>query len=186
MKTKTRALNTILPRRMTATFLNCYKTFEQRIFDLSSQNILNIVYLILLFLFYFYRIHKCSNVPNTVVFIVRKEKKANRGEGAIKTFHTPPSIRDLTVLVTEKFLFWTFQGREIRPFLKTKSWWKDGIYWLLKSSCFKLFGDEKYGSFWDKKLMERWYLLITKKFLFWATKKFLFWAFWWWKVRSFF
>ena len=28
-----------------------------------------------------------------------------------------------------------------------KSWWKDDIYWLLKSSCFELFDDGKYGLF---------------------------------------
>ena len=31
--------------------------------------------------------------------------------------------------------------------LQPKSWWKDDIYWLLKSSCFELFGDGKYGLF---------------------------------------
>ena len=39
-----------------------------------------------------------------------------------------------------------------------KSWWKDDIYWLLRSSCFELFGNGKYGLFSTKKLMERWYL----------------------------
>ena len=28
-----------------------------------------------------------------------------------------------------------------------KSWWKYDIYWLLKSSCFNLFGNGKYGLF---------------------------------------
>ena len=32
-------------------------------------------------------------------------------------------------------------------FFEPKSWWKDDIYWLLKSSCFELFGDGKYGLF---------------------------------------
>ena len=31
-----------------------------------------------------------------------------------------------------------------------KSWWKDDIYWLLKSSCFELFVDGKYGFFETK------------------------------------
>ena len=51
------------------------------------------------------------------------------------------------------------------------------VYWSLKSSCFKLFGDEKYGIFSGKKLMEIWFLLITEKFLFWP--------FQWWEIRSF-
>ena len=69
------------------------------------------------------------------------------------------------LLVTEKFLFWTFQRWEIRSLFDPKSWWKGGVYWSLKSSCFEVFGDEKYAHFWAKKLMERWYLLITEKFL---------------------
>ena len=32
-------------------------------------------------------------------------------------------------------------------FFEPKSWWKDYIYWLLKSSYFELFGDGKYGLF---------------------------------------
>ena len=35
-------------------------------------------------------------------------------------------------------------------FFEPKSWWKDDIYWLLKSSCFELFGDGKYGLFWSQ------------------------------------
>ena len=46
--------------------------------------------------------------------------------------------------------------------LELKRWWKNNIYWLLKSSCFGLCGDWKYGLFLAKKLMERWYLLIMK------------------------
>ena len=32
------------------------------------------------------------------------------------------------LLVTEKFLFWTFRWWDIRSFLQSKSWWKDDIY----------------------------------------------------------
>ena len=78
------------------------------------------------------------------------------------------------------------------------------VYWLMKSSCFKLSGEEKYGLFWAKKL----YLLIIGKFLFWTfprweirvflakklmerrylliTEKALFWTFWRWKNGIFF
>ena len=59
-----------------------------------------------------------------------------------------------------------------------KSWWKYDIYWLLKSSCFNLFGNGKYGLFWAKKLIEIWYLLITEKVLF-STFRWL-------AIRSFF
>ena len=51
------------------------------------------------------------------------------------------------LLITGKFLFWSFQEWEIGSFIEPKSWWKDDIYWLLKRSCFELFGDGKYGLF---------------------------------------
>ena len=86
------------------------------------------------------------------------------------------------LLIAEKLLFWTFQRWEIRSFLsqkvdgkiiftdywkvlilnfteigntvffEPKSWWKDDIYWLLKSSCFELFDDGKYGLFFSQKV----------------------------------
>ena len=62
------------------------------------------------------------------------------------------------LLITEKFLFWTFPRCEVWSCFESKGWWKDDIYWLLNSSCFEL-GDGKYGLFSVKKLMERWYLL---------------------------
>ena len=40
----------------------------------------------------------------------------------------------------------------MRSFFEPKSWCKDDIYWLLKSSCFEVFGDEKYGFFWSQKV----------------------------------
>ena len=49
------------------------------------------------------------------------------------------------LLITGKFLFWTFRWWEIRSFFESRSWWKDDIYWLLRSSCFELFGYGKYG-----------------------------------------
>ena len=85
---------------------------------------------------------------------------------------------------------------------------KWNVYWLLKSSCFGLFGDGKCGLFlsqrvdgkmiftdyWkvhvlnfseirnslflSQKVDERWHLLITEKFLFWTFR--------WWVIRSLF
>ena len=37
-------------------------------------------------------------------------------------------------------------------FFESRSWWKDDIYWLLKSSCFEFFGNEKYGLFFSQKV----------------------------------
>ena len=68
--------------------------------------------------------------------------------------------------------------RKIRTFFEPKNWWKDVAYWLLKSSCFELFRNRKFGLFSAIKLIERWYLLITEKFLFWTFRR--------WEIRSFF
>ena len=40
----------------------------------------------------------------------------------------------------------------MRSFFEPKSWWKYDIYWLLKSYCFELFGDGKYGIFFSQKV----------------------------------
>ena len=63
------------------------------------------------------------------------------------------------LLVTEKFLFWAFPWREIRL-------WKYDIYWLLKSSCFELFGDGKCSLFLfqkvDIKIIFTWYFWVFR------------------------
>ena len=56
------------------------------------------------------------------------------------------------LLITEKFLFWTFRWWKIRSFFESRSWWKDDICWLPRSSCFELFGDGKYHLFFSKKV----------------------------------
>ena len=66
------------------------------------------------------------------------------------------------LLITEKFLFWTFRWWEIRSFFESRSWWKDDIYWLLRSSCFELFGDGKYDLFFSQKVDGK---MITWSFL---------------------
>ena len=81
------------------------------------------------------------------------------------------------LLITEKVLVLIFSGMGNTVFFSARSWWKDDIYWLLKSSCLELLSDGKCDLFWVNKLMKRWYLLVTEKFLFWT--------FWWWEIRSF-
>ena len=81
------------------------------------------------------------------------------------------------LLITEKFLFWSFREREIRPFLSQKV---DGKmlftdYWKVLVLNFSVIG--KMVFFWVKKLMERWYLLTNEKFLFWILRR--------WEIRSF-
>ena len=58
-------------------------------------------------------------------------------------FSWAKKLTEMYLLITGKFLFWTFRWWEIRSFFESRSWWKDDIYWLLRSSCFELFGDEK-------------------------------------------
>ena len=81
------------------------------------------------------------------------------------------------LLITEKFLFWSFREWEIRPFLSQKV---DGKmlftdYWKVLVLNFSVIG--KMVFFWVKKLMERWYLLTNEKFLFWILRR--------WEIRSF-
>ena len=58
---------------------------------------------------------------------------------------------NMYLLITDK-LFWTFRQREIRSFVEPKSWWKDDVYWLMKSYCFQLFTDRKCSLFFSQKV----------------------------------
>ena len=48
-------------------------------------------------------------------------------------FRVKKLIERLYLLVTEKFLFWTFRWWKIRSFFQPKSWWKDDIYLVFLS-----------------------------------------------------
>ena len=43
-------------------------------------------------------------------------------------------------------------GDENKVFFELKSWWENYIYWLLESSCFELFRGGKYGLFLSQKV----------------------------------
>ena len=82
------------------------------------------------------------------------------------------------LLITEKFLFWSFREWEIQPFLNQKVDGKMlftdyGNVLVLNFSVI-----EKTVFFWVEKLMERWYLLTNEKVLFWTLRR--------WEIRSFF
>ena len=82
------------------------------------------------------------------------------------------------LLITEKFLFWSFREGEIQPFLSQKVDGKMlftdyGNVLVLNFSVI-----EKTVFFWVEKLMERWYLLTNEKVLFWTLRR--------WEIRSFF
>ena len=51
-----------------------------------------------------------------------------------------------------KVLALNFSEIDNTVFFEPKSWWKDDIYWLLKSSCFELFRDRKYGLSFSQKV----------------------------------
>ena len=83
------------------------------------------------------------------------------------------------LLITDKFLFWTFREWEIRSFFRDKNIMKRWYLLITEIFLFWTFQRRKMRSFfWSKKLMERWYLPINEKFLFWA--------FPWWKMWPFF
>ena len=100
-------------------------------------------------------------------------------------------------------------GDKERDIFEPKSWWKYDIYWLLKSSCFNLFRNGKYGLFLNQKVdgnmifTDYWKVLVLtfsemgNTVFSWAKKlteiwcllitgKFLFWTFRWLEIRSFF
>ena len=52
----------------------------------------------------------------------------------------------------EKVLVLKFLGVKHVVLFEPKGWWKDDIYWLLKSSCFELFGYGKYGILLSKEV----------------------------------
>ena len=63
------------------------------------------------------------------------------------------------LLITKKFLFWTFQWWEIRSFFGSRSWWKDIFtgYQEVLVLNFLVIGNMIFFSV--KKLMESWYWL---------------------------
>ena len=48
-------------------------------------------------------------------------------------FWSKKLMERLYLLITEKFLFWTFWWWEIRSFFQSRSWWKDDIYLVFLS-----------------------------------------------------
>ena len=70
----------------------------------------------------------------------------------IRSFFEPKSSWKTIFTDYWNILVWIFRRWEIRSFFEPKSWWKDYIYWLLKSSCFELFENGKYGLFLSQKV----------------------------------
>ena len=70
-------------------------------------------------------------------------------------------------LITEKFLFWTFQGWEIRSSFNSRSWckmtfpsaWNTIFFEHGKVLVLNFSGIGKTVFFWSKKLIESWYFL---------------------------
>ena len=77
------------------------------------------------------------------------------------------------LLITGKFLFLNFRRWEIRSFFEPKRWWKDNIYWLLKSSCFEFFADGKYGLFFSGKSWWKEHIYLVFLSFPWYSKTFV-------------
>ena len=107
-----------------------------------------------------------------------------------------------------KVLVIIFSGMGNTAFFEPKSWWKYGIYWSLKRSCFEHFGDGQYGRFFiqevDGKMIFTdywkglvlnfsvmgntvffWVKKLMEKWYLLVTEKLLFWTFRWLEIRSF-
>ena len=77
---------------------------------------------------------------------------------------------------TRKLLFWIFLMMKIWYFW-AKKLMKYDVYWLLKKSCFYLFGNGKYVLFSAKKFIERWYLLGLFELFPWYSRIWKIWFF---------
>ena len=92
-------------------------------------------------------------------------------------FETKKLVERWYLLITEKFLFWTFRRWEIRSFL-----WGENLMerlYLLVTEKFLIwaFGWEKIRSSLRQKVNGKMIFTDYRKVLVWATEKFLFWTF---------
>ena len=69
-----------------------------------------------------------------------------------------------------KVLVLIFSGIGNIVFFESRSWWKDDIYWLLRSSYFELFDDGKYSLFFSENVDGK--MIFT-------------WSFWAWEIWFF-
>ena len=74
------------------------------------------------------------------------------GGGKYGLFSKQKVDGDMIFIDYWKVLVLYFLEKENTVFFEPKSWWKDDIYWLLKSSSFELFDDWKYGLFFSQKV----------------------------------
>ena len=174
------------------------------IFRIKEKLILKMI-----FLWYLRDLHDIMRNENNDLSVLKtttttKKQQQQKNDKMILSLAWIPCL-----LITKKLLFWNFWRLKIRSFLEPKSWWKYDIYWLLKSSCFKLFGDGKYGPFLSQKVdgnvifTDYWKVLVLSfsemgnTVFLWAkklierwylliTEKLMFWTFPRWKIRSFF
>ena len=69
---------------------------------------------------------------------------------------------DGNMIFTDYWKVFVLNFSEMRNtvFFESRNWWKDDIYWLLRSCCFELFGDRKYSLFFsqnvDGKMIFTW------------------------------
>ena len=77
-----------------------------------------------------------------MIFRFSKKKTKKKNDKIILSLAWNTMFTDYWKVLVLKFL-----EMENGIFFEPKSWWEDDIYWLLKSSCFEFFRDEKYGLF---------------------------------------
>ena len=67
----------------------------------------------------------------------------------IRFFSVKKLIERWYLLVTEKFLYWTFRWCDTRSFFQPKNWWKDDIYLVF-------FSFPWYSRTWEIRFLVQW------------------------------
>ena len=70
-------------------------------------------------------------------------------------FSWAKKLTEICLLIMESSYFQLFGDWKYGLFFESRGWWKDDIYWLLRSFCFELFGDGKYGLFFTQNVDEK-------------------------------
>ena len=121
---------------------SCFEIFEDGKYDLfSSQKVNgNMIFITEKFLFWTFqrweiRSFLDKNVVGKMVFIdYWKVLVLNFSEMGNAAFSRAKKLMERWyLLITEKFLFWTFRWWENGLFFQPKSWWKDDIYLVFLS-----------------------------------------------------
>ena len=92
-------------------------------------------------------------LKDDVYWLLKRSRFELFGDGKYCLFWVKKLVKRWYLLVTKKFLFWTFRWWKIRSFLQPKSWWKDDIYIVFLSFL------------WCPRTWEKWFFAQCIKFL---------------------